>query len=152
MKRDTKIVMAVVSAIPIVILSASVFCAWMISQGTSMRWRLAFRMLCHGIPERCLEVFGVPLPICARCTGIYAGLLAGLIAFWLLPVVTERAMRIAAFIAVTPLAIDGLTQLAQLRTSTNPLRVATGIAAGSAFGMWVLTAVERRDAARLSTS
>jgi len=152
MKRDTKIVMAVVSAIPIVILSASAFCSWAIAHGASMRWRLLFRVMCHGIPSRCLELFGVPMPICARCVGVYAGLLAGLMAFWLLPIVTERVMRTIAFIAVTPLAIDGLTQLARLRESTNPLRLATGIAAGLAFGMWVLAAVERRGETRLSTS
>ena len=152
MKRDTKIVMAVLSAIPVVILSASAFCAWAIAHGASMRWRLLFRFMCHGIVSRCLYLFGVPMPICARCVGIYLGLFAGLIAFWLLPVVTERAMRIAAFIAVTPLAIDGLTQLVRLRESTNPLRLATGITAGFVFGMWVLSAVERRGEASLSTS
>jgi uncharacterized membrane protein len=152
MKRDTKIVMSVVSAIPIVILSASTFCSWAIAHGASMRWRLLFRVMCHGIPSRCLDLFGVPMPICARCVGIYAGLFAGLVAFWLLPIVTERVMRTIAFIAVTPLAIDGLTQLARLRESTNPLRLATGLAAGLAFGMWILAAVERRGEQRLSTS
>jgi uncharacterized membrane protein len=152
MKRDTKIVMAVVAAIPIVILSASTLCAWAVAHGASHYWRLPFHLICHGIPERCIYAFGVPMPVCARCTGVYLGLLAGLLAFRVLPAVTERAMRIAAFIAVTPLAIDGLTQLARLRESTNPLRLATGIAAGFAFGMWVLTAVERREEAKLSTS
>jgi len=152
MKRDTKIVMAVLAAIPAVILSASTFCAWAIAHGASMRWRLLFRLMCHGIPSRCLEAFGVPMPICARCVGIYAGLLAGLLAFWLLPIVSERVMRTIAFIAVTPLAIDGLTQLARWRESTNPLRLSTGIVAGFAFGMWVLSAVERRGETSLSTS
>ena len=152
MKRDTKIVMAVVAAIPAIILSASTFTAWAIAHGASMRWRLLFRLICHGIPSRCIEAFGVPMPICARCTGIYLGLIAGLLAFALIPFVTEKLMRTISFIAVTPLAIDGLTQLARLRESTNPLRLATGIAAGLAFGMWVLSAVERRGEARLSTS
>jgi uncharacterized membrane protein len=61
-------------------------------------------------------------------------------------------MRTVAFAAVTPLAIDGLTQLAGLRESNNPLRMATGIAAGLAFGLWVLSAVERRDDDALTTS
>ena len=152
MKRDTKIVMAVVAAIPAIILSASTLTAWAIAHGASMRWRLLFRLICHGIPSRCIEAFGVPMPICARCTGIYLGLIAGLLAFALIPFVTEKLMRTISFIAVTPLAIDGLTQLARLRESTNPLRLATGIAAGLAFGMWVLSAVERRGEARLSTS
>lgn len=152
MKRDTKIVFAVVAAIPAVILSAATFFTWAIANGASSRWRLLFRVMCHGIPERCIELFGVPMPICARCVGIYAGMLAGLIAFWLVPFVRQRVMRTAAILAVMPLAIDGLTQLAGLRESTNPLRLATGIIAGLAFGMWVLSAVERREETALSTS
>lgn len=152
MKRDTKIVLSVIAAIPALILSASTLCSWAIAQGASMKWRLLFRLMCHGIPERCIAMFGVPMPICARCVGIYLGLLAGLAAFWLVPLVTERAMRVAAFIAVTPLAIDGFTQLFGLRESTNPLRLSTGIIAGLAFGMWVLAAVERRGERAMVTS
>ncbi|HYI07811.1 MAG TPA: DUF2085 domain-containing protein [Thermoanaerobaculia bacterium] len=152
MKRDTKIVLGVVGAIPTVILSASALCAWAISAGASMQWRLLFRVLCHGRVERSLELFGVPMPICARCTGIYLGLLAGLAAFRLLPLLQERVMRMVAFAAVIPLAVDGLTQLAGLRESTNPLRMATGLAAGLAFGLWILAAVERRDDAALTSS
>jgi uncharacterized membrane protein len=152
MKRDTRIVAAFLTPIPAAILAASTLCAWAIANGASMRWRLLFRLLCHGIPSRCFELFGVPMPICARCTGIYLGLLAGLLAFWVLPVVAERTMRIVMFIASAPLAIDGLTQLARLRESTNPLRLATGIAAGFAFGMWVLGAVERPVHTRVTAS
>jgi uncharacterized membrane protein len=152
MKRDTKIVLGVVAAIPTLILGASVLCSWAISAGASPSWRLLFRMMCHGIPRRCLELFGTPMPICARCVGVYLGLLAGLAAFAALPLLRERVMRTVAFAAVTPLAIDGLTQLAGLRESNNPLRMATGIAAGLAFGLWVLSAVERRDDDALTTS
>jgi uncharacterized membrane protein len=151
-KRDTKIVLAVVAAIPTVILGASALCSWAIAHGASMRWRILFRMMCHGRVERCLELFGVPMPICARCTGIYLGLLAGVLAFRLIPFLRERVMRIVAFIAVVPLAIDGLTQLAGLRESVNPLRIATGLIAGLAFGLWILSAVERRDEAMFTTS
>jgi len=175
MKRDTKIVLAFVAAIPTTILGAATLCAFAIANGASMRWRLLFRLLCHGIPERCLELFGVPMPVCARCTGIYAGLLAGIALFtsWRLAVggwrkrfsgstanrrpstanrFGERVMRSVAFIAAVPLAIDGLTQLAGLRESTNPLRIATGLIAGLAFGLWILSAVERRDETIVTTS
>lgn len=145
MKRDTRIVLAVVGAIPTAILGLSALCSWAIAAGASMQWRLAFRLICHGRVERSLELFGVPMPICARCTGIYVGLLAGLAAFWLIRFVKEKTMRMAAFAAVTPLAIDGLTQLTGLRESTNPLRIATGVITGLAFGLWILAAVERRD-------
>ena len=152
MTRNTKIVMAAVAAIPIVILSAATLCTWAIASGASMRWRVLFRVMCHGITTRCLPLFDVPMPICARCTGIYLGLIAGLLAFLALPWVAEKTMRIVSIVAVTPLAIDGLTQLAGLRESTNPLRIATGMAAGLAFGMWVLSAVERRDQTEVTLS
>ena len=152
MKRDTKIVLAFVAAIPTTILGAATLCTFAIANGASMRWRLLFRLLCHGIPERCLELFGVPMPVCARCTGIYAGLLAGIALFWAIPLLRERVMRSVAFIAAMPLVLDGLTQLAGLRESTNPLRIATGLIAGLAFGLWILSAVERRDETVVTTS
>jgi uncharacterized membrane protein len=145
MKRDTRIVLAVVAAIPTLILGAASLCNLAIASGASMRWRLAFRLMCHGMPHRCLELFDVPMPICARCTGIYGGMLAGVALFWLIPLLREKVMRRVAVTAVVPLAVDGLTQLAGFRESTNTLRLATGCIAGLAFGLWVLSAVQRRD-------
>jgi len=151
-KRDTRIVFAFTGAIPVLILAASTLCSWAIASGASMKWRYLFRLICHGRVERSLELFGVPMPICARCTAIYAGLLIGLAAFWLFRFVSEKTMRIVAFVAVTPLAIDGLTQLTGFRESTNELRIATGLVAGIAFGLWILSAVERRDDAVFTAS
>ncbi|HLE56077.1 MAG TPA: DUF2085 domain-containing protein, partial [Rhodothermia bacterium] len=144
MKRDTKIVLAFIAAIPTVIVGAAALCSWAVSQGASPQWRLLFRLMCHGMQERCLELFGTPMPICARCVGIYAGMLVGIAVFGAVPLLRERIMRAFALAAVTPLALDGLTQLTGLRESTNPLRVATGVIAGLAFGLWILSAVERR--------
>ena len=152
MKRDTKIVLAVAAAIPTVILGAATLCSWAIAQGASMRWRVLFRVMCHGRVERCLELFDVPMPICARCTGIYLGLLAGLLIFPIIPWLRERVMRTVAFLAILPLALDGVTQLTGLRESVKPLRIATGAIAGLAFGLWVLSAVERRGEALFTTS
>jgi uncharacterized membrane protein len=145
MKRDTKIVLAITAAIPTLILSAAALCSLAIAQGASMRWRLLFRLMCHGKVERCLDLFGVPMPICARCTGVYAGMLGGIALFWLMPMLQERVMRGIAIVAVIPLAVDGLTQLTGLRESTNPLRIVTGVVAGLAFGLWILSAIERRE-------
>ena len=143
MKRDTKIVLAFVAAIPTVILGAATLCSWAIAQGASMQWRMLFRLMCHGKIERCLEVFGAPMPICARCAGIYGGMLLGILAFWAIPLLRERVMRGVAIACVIPLALDGLTQLSGVRESTNELRIATGVVAGIAFGLWILSAVER---------
>jgi uncharacterized membrane protein len=151
MKRDTKIVVSVLAAIPTVMLSAAAICSWAVGHGASMRWRLLFRMLCHGRVERCFELFGAPMPICARCTGIYLGLLGGLLLFPLIPLLRERVMRMVALVAIVPLGLDGLTQLFGLRESVNPLRVVTGILAGMAFGLWILSAVQPPEDALFTT-
>ena len=150
--RDTKIVLAVFAAIPVLILAASALCSWAIAEGASMRWRALFGALCHGAPERSLELFGIAMPICARCVGIYVGMLSGLLLFPLMGWLREPVMRAVAFIAIVPLGIDGLTQFAGLRESTNALRIATGLVAGIAFGLWILSALRRRDDALFTTS
>jgi uncharacterized membrane protein len=142
LKRDTAIVAAMLAAVATAILSASLACTWAIAHGASMRWRLLFRIFCHGIPERCFVLWHVPMPICARCTAIYAGLALAIVAFFLLPRISERVARVVLVIAIVPLGVDGLTQLVRLRESTNELRLATGLAAGIAFGLWAITAVE----------
>lgn len=152
MKRDTKIVLAFVAAIPTFILGMASLCTFAIANGASMKWRLAFRMMCHGLPRRCLELFDVPMPICARCTGIYFGMFAGIAFFLVLPWLRERVMRKVAIAAIAPLAIDGLTQLTGLRESSNALRMATGLIAGLAFGLWVLSAIERRGETAAASS
>ena len=142
MNRNTRVAANVFLLIPLTIVSAAVACTWLIAHGAPMWLRLAFRMACHGIPRRCIELWGVPMPICARCVGLYAGFFTGLLLFRVLPPIQERFLKIVAVAAAIPLAIDGGTQLMLLRESTNPLRLATGIAAGLAFGVWSLAWIE----------
>jgi uncharacterized membrane protein len=144
-KRDTKIVAATLAAISGVILSASIVCTAAIANGASMRWRLLFRVFCHGIPERCLELWRTPMPICARCTAIYIGLALSFLLFRILPRMKEQVARYVLYAAALPMAVDGLTQLARLRLSSNPLRIETGLLAGLAFGVWALSAIENHE-------
>jgi uncharacterized membrane protein len=141
-RRDTKITAAVLSSVPLAILGLSSVCAWAVAHGASPRWRMLFRLFCHGIERRCLTLFDVAMPICARCTGIYTGLLAGLAIFVFRPSITRRFAAVALAIATAALALDGLTQATGLRESTNTLRLITGLGAGIAFGIWVLSAIE----------
>ena len=142
MKRETLIAGAVFTLIPIAIVSLAVVTTWAIAHGASPLLRLPFRVLCHGIPHRCLTIWDTPMPICARCTAIYVSLFFGLFTFFVAPLIHERAARWTMFIAAIPMAIDGLTQLARLRESTNSLRLITGSLAGFTFGYWVLSAIE----------
>jgi uncharacterized membrane protein len=150
MRRDTRIVAAFLSTVAAFILGASTLCAWAVAHGASPRWRVLFRVMCHGIERRCLTMFGVPMPICARCTAIYIGLIAGVAVFMLIPMIEERVMRVIVYAAAVPMLIDGLTQATGMRESTNLLRLITGFVAAFAFGLWAVTAVEEggRVAAR----
>lgn len=145
MKRDTKIIAATLVLIAGAILSASVACTAAIANGASMRWRILFRLFCHGIPERCFYLWGVPMPICARCTAIYAGLILSFVVYLILPRMREQVARMVLYAALVPMAVDGLTQLAGLRLSTNSLRLATGLLVGVAFGVWAMSAIENHE-------
>jgi uncharacterized membrane protein len=148
-QRHASIVLAAISAS---ILAASAACSWLVALGAPAQLRLLFRLVCHGIPTRCLLLFGVPMPICARCTAIYGGLIAGALFFRLLPRIRETTARIVVAVALAPLGIDGLTQLAHLRESTNALRVATGLVAGMAIALWILTAARMGETSHVHAS
>lgn len=98
--------------------------------------------ICHRIPGRSFEAFGRPLPLCARCTGIYLGVMTGFFVFhasgrsraaslphWKVLVV------LALFVMI--LGIDGLNSYFSLFDGyqgpykpTNTLRLITGVFCG----------------------
>jgi uncharacterized membrane protein len=81
---------------------------------------------CHRMPERSFAWRGRQFPVCARCTGIllgwacYPAFLFGLAA---LPLWAALALNL-------PVLVDGGTQAMGWRTSTNLLRLVTGLLGG----------------------
>jgi uncharacterized membrane protein len=92
------------------------------------------------------------MPICARCTALYGGLILGSLLFRFLPAMRQQTARIVVAVALLPMAIDGGTQLLRLRESTNLLRVETGLPAGIAIALWVLTATSVPSTAHVHRS
>lgn len=136
MSGNARVVIGVAVLVSGVILGAAAVYSFVTVPGTHTAWRLAFRPLCHQRAERCLDLFGTRMPICARCTGIYAGMaVAGGLAL-----VTSGRTSVggaAALMLVAPLAVDGVTQAAGIRESTNMLRMVTGTLAGAALVLWL---------------
>lgn len=101
--------------------------------------------ICHQIPERSLHYQGQPLPLCARCTGVFVALPLGLLTLWAIgqgrrsgfpP--KRRWPWIALLVAAW--AADGLNStMALLRGAplayapSNLLRLATGAGLGMAL-------------------
>lgn len=99
--------------------------------------------VCHQLPERSIHFGGRVLPVCARETGIYLGFL---FSFVFLTIVNRKRehgfpplyVLIFALIGITLMAVDGFTSYAGLRSTTNAIRLFTGILAGSALPLVLL--------------
>jgi uncharacterized membrane protein len=79
--------------------------------------------VCHQMPSRSLWVFGAPFGVCSRSLFLYLAFVGTglfIVRFrWCLP--WQKSLLL-----LMPILIDGLTQLAGWRESTNLLRVLTG--------------------------
>ena len=108
--------------------------------------------ICHQIPHRTIHIDGTPLPLCARCTGIYLGALMGLTGLTLLkryrftdfppaPVL----LMLVSFIVI--MGFDGvnsyltLLRLPHLYEPQNWLRLTTGTFNGLAMSVIVFPVI-----------
>jgi uncharacterized membrane protein len=101
-----------------------------------------FEVHCHRAPHRTLAFLGQRLPVCARCTGLYLGLLLGAL---LCHVRAERRwLVLCALGGGALLVLDVVTASAGLRDSTSTLRLVTGL--GFAFpATWAALRGEARS-------
>lgn len=86
---------------------------------------LLFSFVCHQQPERSLWLAGAPMAVCARCAGVYFGVLLGL----LFQIAVRRGPLLAVF---GLLALDWITEAAGFRESWVAVRWTTGCLAGMA--------------------
>lgn len=81
---------------------------------------------CHQMAHRSYFYKGKQFPICARCTGILVGYLAGI----LYAFIWGHLSIMVSLLLIVPLVVDGGIQYIIKRESTNNRRVLTGILAG----------------------
>ncbi|MED0962079.1 DUF2085 domain-containing protein [Bacillus paramycoides] len=90
---------------------------------------------CHRIPERSFLKLQKYIPLCARCTGMLIGF--GMFPIYFLITPSFSLSLMLSFFAQIPLLIDGFTQKWRLRSSTNLLRVTTGLLSGNGMGLFI---------------
>jgi uncharacterized membrane protein len=104
--------------------------------------RRSFSALCHQSPERSFALWGEPLALCARCTGIYGGLIAGIVIYPLLRSIerTDLPRRGYLVLALGPMAIDFLLGLFHVIENTLLSRCTTGAMAGAGLAFYLVPA------------
>ncbi len=98
--------------------------------------------VCHQLPQRSFHLWSTKMPVCARCTGIYAG---GALAAALAPLAFRRraqppALRVALIASAAPTAV---TLLFEWTTGAMPagwVRALAGAPMGAAVVWTVLSA------------
>ncbi len=99
--------------------------------------------VCHRLPTHSFAIFGRPLPLCARCSGIYLGILLALSMTWLTgrqrhAQFPPRLVALALLGLFLTMAFDGTNSFLHdiaaphLYEPNNTLRLITGFGAGLA--------------------
>lgn len=131
-----------------VTLAATAYCAgivlapWLEHRGSAAgSWlRLAFAPTCHQQPERCLDLGAGRLAVCARCSGLYAGGVLGLLAS-VLSGVRRRPTVPVILAASLPTILDVAAGLIGLPSLPNWPRFLMAVALGAVFGLLLADAV-----------
>lgn len=87
-----------------------------------------FRPLCHQIDDRSFHLLGVQLAVCSRCSSIYAGFLAGTLAYPFCSSLRQGfpSGRSLLMVALIPMVFDVGAGMIGLYDVTNLTRAATG--------------------------
>ena len=97
-------------------------------------------LVCHQIAERSFEIDGQTLPLCARCTGVYAGFALGVFSL----ILTRnpggqwsraRAWTLATIAIIFVFGLQGVGERCGLWHSGNEIRVMLGLLAGGAINL-----------------
>jgi uncharacterized membrane protein len=109
--------------------------------------------ICHQRPERSFWIAGAPMPVCARCTGLYAsaafGSVVALAAAHASPrtssLGSSRRVRLALAVAAVPTAITLVVEWLDAASPSPVVRAAAATPIGAAVGWIVTTAVKHAE-------
>ena len=139
---------------PLVVFSAIAWLAVLVATPSLPAGPAAFlymlgSRICHQIAERSFHLDGVQLPVCARCTGIYAGLAIGTL-YATFSTSTRwgqtpaRKARRVLVLGALPTLVTVLVEWAGFWQTSNSARALAGAPLGIAVGILVIAALTER--------
>jgi uncharacterized membrane protein len=107
-------------------------------------------LICHQIPERSFHLAALQLPVCARCTGIYAGGASGAVV-WMASgrrppdsiVQSRERLLLIGVVAALPTALTINSEWLGLWSPPNDVRALAGVPIGAVLVLIVLSALDR---------
>lgn len=103
-----------------------------------------FFLVCHRLPERTLSLAGEAMPLCSRCSGIFAGLALGMLVAW--PRLSLRHARLALLGAGLVMLVDVIAQDVGLHPLWHTTRLGTGALLGYLAAAALAAAIVRERA------
>lgn len=102
----------------------------------------SFKPICHQIHERSFYLFGYPLAVCARCTGIYLGLLFGVLSYPIFKRISnyDRPPIWILILSAVPMFIDFSLGFLHIIENTHLSRSITGSIFGFAVAYFIIPA------------
>jgi uncharacterized membrane protein len=119
-----------------------------LAEGSLAAWLVydAAGGICHQRPERSFHLAGVPMPVCARCSGLYLSGAAGALLGWLVPLVTTIGTRHPRWVLATaaiPTAATFGAEWAGLVPFSSLARALAAVPLGMAAGFLFVRALRK---------
>jgi uncharacterized membrane protein len=109
-------------------------------------------VVCHQLPERSFYLWGRQLPVCARCTGIYAGAAIAAIGYvvgrplrWASDGKRSRPLKTLALLASLPTILTLLYEWTTGVTPSNAVRAAAGFVLGVTLSWLVVVNLDQPE-------
>jgi uncharacterized membrane protein len=100
-------------------------------------------LVCHQLPARSFHLWATQMPVCARCTGIYAGAAVAAIVAAAWPRVDDGGTanaRLVLAVSALPTAVTLIFEWTTGITPSNALRAVAGVPLGAAAAFLVVSA------------
>ncbi len=99
-----------------------------------------FRGACHQVSERCFCIHAQPMALCARCTGIYSGIMLAAL-LWTNPCQNRKVLLALLGSSASVMLLDVALETIGVYHNVKWLRFATGMGFGTALAPILVNAL-----------